>query len=62
MLVLARALGQRICIRLPEGEVVVEVCKIDGGRVSLGISAPRSINVAREELVDRKEVARERGK
>lgn len=52
MLVLNRASGEKIRIG---GLVEVTVCEIDRGYVKLGIDAPKSI------LVDREEVSRRRG-
>ena len=50
MLTLTRRLGERIVI----GDTVeIEVVQIQGGRVRLGIRAPRSLPVYRGELVDR---------
>lgn len=46
-LVLTRKHGERICIG---NDVVVEVAQIRGGKVSLKISAPRAVPIAREEL------------
>ena len=47
MLVLSRRLGQRIFI----GEnIVITVLSIKGGHVELGIDAPRSVVLSREEV------------
>ncbi|MEM1415835.1 MAG: carbon storage regulator [Myxococcota bacterium] len=50
MLTLTRRLGERIVIG---AEVEIEVVQISGGRVRLGIRAPRSLPVYRGELVDK---------
>lgn len=55
MLVLARRMNQRITIG---DEVVVEVVDINGDIVRLGVTAPKSIQVHREEIYDA--LARER--
>ncbi|MBI4099256.1 carbon storage regulator CsrA [Candidatus Parcubacteria bacterium] len=47
MLVLTRRLGERIKIG---DDVVVVVLEIKGGQVRLGIGAPRSVPVHREEI------------
>jgi len=47
MLVLSRKIGDQI--RIGE-DVVVEVLEIRGGRVRLGITAPRALPVIRAEL------------
>jgi carbon storage regulator len=47
MLVLSRKEGERLVI----GErIVITVVELDGGRVRIGIEAPREINIRREEL------------
>ena len=47
MLVLSRKLGERIVI---VDRIAVTVVKLDGGRVVLGIEAPREVAVFREEI------------
>lgn len=48
MLVLSRKLGEKIVI----GEdIVVTVVKIDHNQIRLGIEAPRSVSVVREEII-----------
>ncbi len=47
MLVLSRRQGESIVIG---GEIVVTVIEVRGGQVRLGIDAPRSIDVHREEI------------
>jgi carbon storage regulator len=47
MLVLTRKAAQQIVI--PELDLVVEVLECQGGRVRLGIQAPRSVRVVRSE-------------
>jgi carbon storage regulator len=50
MLVLSRKVGERILI----GEDIrVTIVRIAGGGVRVGIEAPSSLNVVREELKDR---------
>jgi carbon storage regulator len=51
MLVLTRKLGEQIYIS--DGELTVTVIAIKGGRVSLGISAPPAVAIAREECQHR---------
>lgn len=48
MLILTRKAEQGIVI---DGHVVVRLLAIDGERVKIGVEAPRSISVLREELV-----------
>lgn len=47
MLVLSRKMGESICIGK---DVVVNVVKVSGNRVRIGISAPRNVEVLRGEL------------
>lgn len=49
MLILNRLEGQSILI---DGGIKVKVLMIEDGRVKLGIEAPRSITVLREEVKD----------
>ena len=50
MLVLSRQLGQTIVIG---DNIEVKVVGIGGGRVKLGIEAPRQVSVNRREIQDR---------
>ena len=47
MLVLTRKLGQRLMIG---DNIVVTVLSVRGGQVRLGIEAPRSVPIRRDEL------------
>lgn len=47
MLVLSRRVGEEILIG---GHIKVQVTKIDGNRVSIGVVAPKSVRVLRAEL------------
>ena len=49
MLILTRKADQGIVL---DHDIVVRVLSIDGERVKLGITAPESISVLREELCD----------
>ena len=50
MLVLARKVGEEVVI----GDAIeVVVLKVAGGRVNLGVSCPRDINIRRKELCPR---------
>ena len=50
MLVLGRRPGEAIVIG---DDIVVTVVRIGHNNVRIGVDAPKSINVARQELVDR---------
>jgi carbon storage regulator len=55
MLIITRRQGERIML----GEdVVIHVLEVSGGSVRIGVEAPRSIPVYREELLDTPERAR----
>lgn len=47
MLVLSRKIGERIHIG---DDIVIVISQINGRNVRVGIEAPRSVNVCREEL------------
>ena len=54
MLVLSRKVEERIFIRIPEREnpIVIQVLRItEDGKVRIGISADRDMEIAREELL-----------
>jgi carbon storage regulator len=68
MLVLSRRIGETIVVN---GDIYLTVVGITGGNVRLGVSAPSSVIVDREEVVQRKknaalrtmpELARDAGK
>lgn len=48
MLVLTRKIGDQVQIG---ADVMIEVLEVQGGRVRLGIKAPRSVGVDRSELL-----------
>ena len=47
MLVLSRKVGDKLVI---DGNITVEVVKISGNRISLGIVAPSNVKILRGEL------------
>ena len=47
MLVLSRCEGEKILVG---DDIVITVCRVNGGQVRIGIEAPREILVIREEL------------
>ncbi|MEZ6100117.1 MAG: carbon storage regulator [Pirellulaceae bacterium] len=47
MLVLSRKNGEQIQIGQ---DIVIRVCRVQGGRVQLGIVAPKNVRVRRSEL------------
>ena len=49
MLVLSRKVGDKLVI---DGNITVEVVKIQGNRISLGIVAPSNVKILRGELSD----------
>lgn len=51
MLILTRKKGQRIVIG---EEITVEILQVDGGAVRIGVTAPRDVQVDREEIAVRK--------
>lgn len=62
MLVLTRHVGERLVVILEDGrEILVEVCQVYGPvarpRVSVGLTADRTIKILREELLHTEEPA-----
>ena len=51
MLVLSRKLGEGVV--LPDCGVTVTVLSVEGRRVRLGVNAPQSMGVYREEILER---------
>jgi carbon storage regulator len=49
MLVLSRKVGDKLVI---DGNITVEVVKIQGNRISLGIVAPSNVKIRRGELTE----------
>ncbi|MFN7844358.1 MAG: carbon storage regulator [Pirellula sp.] len=49
MLVLSRKVGDKLVI---DGNITVEVVKIQGNRISLGIAAPSNVKILRDELTE----------
>mgnify|MGYP001415210646 CR=1 FL=1 len=51
MLVLSRKVGEKLVI---DGNITLEVVKIQGNRISLGIVAPSNVKILRGELTQPK--------
>jgi carbon storage regulator CsrA len=51
MLVLSRKIGEKLVI---DGNITVEVVKVQGNRITLGIAAPSDVKVLRGELAHQK--------
>ena len=49
MLVLSRKVGDKLVI---DGNITVEIVKIQGNRISLGIVAPSNVKILRGELTE----------
>ena len=54
MLILTRRVNESICIG-PNKEIVVAILGVKGGQVRVGIDAPPSIVVDRQEIFERKQ-------
>ncbi len=54
MLVLSRKVGDKLVI---DGNITVDVVKISGNRISLGIVAPSNVKILRGELAEPKAFA-----
>lgn len=55
MLVLSRRLGEQVVI--PDCEMTVTIVAIDGNNVRLGFTAPRNVEVYRQELLEKMQSA-----
>ena len=47
MLVLSRKVGEKLVI---DGSITVQILKIQGNRITLGIEAPADVKILRDEL------------
>lgn len=59
MLILTRKLGQSIYVGEGENQIKITVVLIERGKVRIGINAPKTVSIMREELLsppDREEV------
>lgn len=56
MLLLTRRINQKIIMELPDnlGYIEVQVVAVKGNTARVGITAPKSVNIAREELLNRR--------
>ena len=52
MLVLSRKINQKIIVDAGLSHIEIVVCDIQGDRVKVGVQAPRSVAVHREEVYD----------
>jgi carbon storage regulator len=50
MLILTRRVSESIIIETSDGTIEVVICKINGGQVRVGIQAPDSVDIWREEI------------
>ena len=53
MLVLSRKCGERVVVSLNGEVVTIEIMKVRGSRVSVGVKAPTHVAVHREEVWSR---------
>ena len=59
MLVLSRNVDESIVIN---GNIVVTVVRVEGGKVRIGVKAPKNITLDREEIHERKQYERQNAK
>jgi carbon storage regulator len=52
MLVLSRREGEALILNTSDGEIVVSIELLQGRQVKVGIEAPQSVRVLRDELVE----------
>ena len=51
MLVLTRAIGEKLIVN--DGEIKLSILEVKGNQVRIGIDAPKSVTVHREEIYQR---------
>ncbi len=56
MLILGRHVGETLII---DGDIVVTILSVQGSNVHIGIAAPKSVEVYREEIYQRIQLERE---
>lgn len=62
MLVLTRRPGESIILSLADGTTAkIEVSQVNGGQVRIGVDAPKSIGVDREEIYIAKQRTQQEG-
>ena len=52
MLSLSRKNGEQLILNVEGETVVVQICKISGNRVKIGVQASREVDVRRAELLE----------
>lgn len=53
MLVLTRKVGERLIVPMPDGEITIQVMGVQGNKIKLGVDAPDSVKIYREEIWDK---------
>lgn len=53
MLILTRKANEQIIIDPGPNQIVITTCEVIGGRVKIGVDAPRSVTVLRSEVAAR---------
>lgn len=53
MLVLTRKQHEKILLNSSAGLIVLDIVRIDGNQVRVGIEAPKAVHILRNELVDK---------
>lgn len=57
MLVITRKEDEAIVLYLPDGEkVVIKIIRLKGNQSSIGISAPKVVNILRGEIVKKRSI------
>ena len=52
MLVLGRKIGEKIIIQTADGQIVIQPVRVHGDIIHIGIDAPRTVPILREELLN----------
>lgn len=54
MLILTRREGETVILETSDGPIEVAITKIDGSQIRIGFDAPKSVNILRKEVAERK--------
>lgn len=55
MLVLTRRVDEKLTLHTSDGMVTIVVCKAEGGSCRIGIDAPKSVQILRDNAKDRRQ-------
>lgn len=53
MLVLGRAIGQKIVVETSDGPIEIVIRGTNGKQIKVGVDAPKSVKIMRKELLEK---------